>query len=229
MNKYEELHKYDALHRLKDEMEKDDTLPLKKGATKLVFGSGNTEASILCIGEGPGRNEDAQGLPFVGQAGKLLDKLFLLAGLERKQVFITNVVHHRPPENRDPLPEEISAYGKYLDKIIEIISPKVIITLGRFSMAKFLPNVFISSVHGKKYDVTVNSKLVAVIPMYHPAASLRNGNILRSEQEDFVNLKQILKWTQILKPACRTGRQVQDDQETKEAKNAKVKLEDNPL
>jgi uracil-DNA glycosylase len=192
MSKYEELHKYEALHRLKDEMEKDDSLPLKKGATKLVFGSGNTEAKVLCIGEGPGRNEDIEGLPFVGQAGKLLDKLFLLAGLERKQVFITNVVHHRPPENRDPLPEEISAYGKYLDKIIEIISPKVIITLGRFSMAKFLPNVFISGVHGKEYKVKWNEKEIVVIPMYHPAASLRNGNVLNMEKTDFLQLKEKL-------------------------------------
>jgi uracil-DNA glycosylase family 4 len=186
MNKFEELHK------LESEMEKDDTLPLKKGATKLVFGTGNTKASILCIGEGPGFNEDREGLPFIGQAGKLLDKLLVMAGLERKQVFITNVVHHRPPENRDPLPNEIEAYGKYLDKIIEIIDPKLIITLGRFSMAKFLPNVLISQVHGKKFDVTVGSKQLAVIPMYHPAASLRNGHVLELEKNDFYQLREIL-------------------------------------
>jgi uracil-DNA glycosylase family 4 len=186
------MSKYEELHKLKDEMEKDDTLPLKKVANKLVFGSGNTNAEILCIGEGPGRNEDAEGIPFVGQAGKLLDKLFLLAGLERKQVFITNVVHHRPPENRDPLPEEISAYGKYLDKIIETINPKIVITLGRFSMAKFLPNVFISGVHGKEYKMTWNGKEIIVIPMYHPAASLRNGNVLALEKNDFLQLKEKL-------------------------------------
>ncbi len=184
---------YDELHKLKDKMEKDGSLPLKIGATKLVFGTGNTEAKILCIGEGPGYNEDQQGLPFVGQAGKLLDKLLLLAGLERKKVFITNVVHHRPPENRDPEPGEIEAYGKYLDGIIEIIKPEVIITLGRFSMAKFLPSVFISDVHGKKFDVKWKGQDVVVIPMYHPAASLRNGAILAKEQDDFVNLKTILK------------------------------------
>src|SRR5688500_12465411 len=128
---------FDKLHELKDRMEKDDSLPLKKGANKLVFGMGNTVAKILLIGEGPGRTEDQQGLPFVGQAGKLLDKLLALAGLQRKNVFITNVVHHRPPENRDPLPNEIEAYGKYLDEIIKIINPQIILTLGRFSMAKF--------------------------------------------------------------------------------------------
>ncbi len=186
------MSKYEELHKLEKKMEADDSLPLKKGATKLVFGTGNTEASILCIGEGPGYNEDQQGIPFVGQAGKLLDKLFPLAGLTRKEVFITNIVHHRPPENRDPLPAEIEAYGKYLDKIIEIIDPEVILTLGRYSMAKFLPNVFISGVHGKKFDVKWRGHNIVVIPMYHPAASLRNGNVLAAEKEDFLQLKQIL-------------------------------------
>jgi DNA polymerase len=190
MNK---TNKYKLLHELKDRMEEDDTLPLKKGATKLVFGTGNTEAKILCIGEGPGYNEDQQGIPFVGQAGKLLDKLFPLAGLNRNEVFITNIVHHRPPANRDPEPNEISAYGKYLDKIIEIINPEVILTLGRFSMAKFLPNVFISNVHGERHTATFKGKEVAIIPMYHPAASLRNGNILELEKNDFYQLKEILR------------------------------------
>lgn len=207
--------KYEELHILKEKMEKDNTLPLKKVATKLVFGTGNTEAKILCIGEGPGRNEDMQGLPFVGQAGKLLDKLLILAGLERKHVFITNVVHHRPPENRDPLPEEIEAYGKYLDEIIKIINPEVILTLGRFSMAKFLPNVFISSVHGKKYEVSWNGKNIIVVPMYHPAASLRNGNILNLEKIDFVNLKDILK-------------KVHEDKQ-KEKENVKVNIDQKTL
>jgi DNA polymerase len=206
------MSKFEELHKLESEMEKDDSLPLKKGATKLVFGTGNTEASIFCIGEGPGFNEDQQGEPFVGQAGKLLDKLFPLAGLARKEVFITNIVHHRPPENRDPTPSEISAYGKYLDKIIEIIGPEVILTLGRYSMAKFLPNVFISSVHGKKYNVFWHGRDIVVIPMYHPAASLRNGNVLEMEKTDFVNLKEILK-------------QVQDDKKTKDKKDDTVEVE----
>ena len=192
MDKHKKLHKYEALHRLKDQMEEDDLLPLKKGTTQLVFGTGNTEAKILCVGEGPGRMEDKEGLPFVGPAGKLLDKLLVLAGLERKKVFITNVVHHRPPNNRDPEPDEISAYGKYLDKIIKIIDPKVIITLGRFSMAKFLPNVFISSVHGVKHNIVWKGKQLIVFPMYHPAASLRNGAILEAEKLDFIAMGKLL-------------------------------------
>lgn len=185
--------KFELLHNLRNKMEKDDSLPLKKDAGKLVFGSGNTEAKILVVGEGPGRNESIQGLPFVGQSGKLLDKLFMLAGLDRKDIFITNIVHHRPPENRDPLPNEVEAYGKYLDKIIEIIRPKMIITLGRFSMAKFLPNVFISDVHGKKYEIKWDCKKIIVIPMYHPAASLRNGKILEAEKQDFARLKDVIQ------------------------------------
>jgi uracil-DNA glycosylase family 4 len=186
------MSKYTELHKLKEEMEKDNFLPLKAGATNLVFGTGNTEAKILCIGEGPGFNEDKKGEPFVGQAGKLLDKLLILAGIERKKVFITNIVHHRPPENRDPTPIEIEAYGKYLDRIIEIIKPKIILTLGRFSMAKFLPGVLISQVHGRKYDINWQGMELTVIPMYHPAASLRNGNVLNAEKEDFLQLKKYL-------------------------------------
>lgn len=184
---------YSDLHKLKDEMEMDNTLPLKNETNKLVFGSGNTKADILICGEAPGVKENMLGLPFVGQSGKLLDKLLLLAGLERKKVFITNIVHHRPPENRDPLPNEIESYGKYLDQIINIIKPKIIITLGRFSMNKFLPDVFISQVHGKKFDIAVDGRQIAVIPMYHPAASLRNGKILEAEKADFTKLKDMLQ------------------------------------
>lgn len=206
------MNKFKKLHKLKDEMENDDSLPLKAGATKLVFGTGNTEAKVLAIGEGPGFNEDQQGIPFVGQAGKLLDKLFPLAGLERKQVFITNVVHHRPPNNRDPAESEIAAYGKYLDKIIEIIEPKVILTLGRFSMAKFLPNVFISGVHGKKFEVPFKGKWLVVVPMYHPAASLRNGSILESEKQDFIKLKDML--TELLETKHQESEKIKAEQET---------------
>lgn len=185
--------KFEELHELKNRMETDDSLPLKKGAGKLVFGSGNTETKIIAVGEGPGAQEAKTGLPFVGQAGKLLDKLLILAGIERKDIFITNIVHHRPPENRDPLPEEIRAYGRYLDDIVNIIKPKVIITLGRFSMNKFLPDAKISEVHGKKSVVVVDDRRTAIIPMYHPAASLRNGKILEAEKADFVKLKDMLQ------------------------------------
>lgn len=183
------------LKKLKEEMGKDDSLPLKKGAMSLVFGVGNPETKILFIGEGPGYWEDQKGEPFVGNAGKLLDSLLQLIKLPREEVYITNVVHHRPPENRDPLPEEIAAYGKYLDEITKIIDPKVIVTLGRFSMGKFLPDVKISAVHGKTYVVEFNGKKVTVIPMYHPAAALRAGEVMRMIKEDFLKLPEILKET----------------------------------
>jgi len=166
---------------------------LKKGATRLVFGVGNPETKILLIGEGPGYWEDQRGEPFVGNAGKFLDQLLHSIKLPRESVYITNVVHHRPLENRDPLPDEIAAYGKYLDKIIEIISPKIIITLGRFSMGKFLPGVYISAVHGKVYKTFWKEKEMIIIPMYHPAAGLRRIDIKNQTARDFLKIPEILR------------------------------------
>lgn len=176
--------KQENLDKLEGKMKKAD-LPLKEGANKLVFGVGDPDADILLIGEGPGYWEDQKGEPFVGRAGKFLDYLLESIDLERKDVYITNVVHYRPPNNRDPEPDELKAFGKYLDKIIEIIDPKVIVTLGRFSMRKFLPSAMISGVHGKINKMQWRGKDVVVIPMYHPAAGLRNGEIKRKTVEDF--------------------------------------------
>ncbi len=187
------INKAEELQKLKEEMEKDDKLPLKKGATNLVFGSGNPDTKILFIGEGPGFNEDKDGLPFVGQSGKLLDKGLNAIKLDRQSVFITNVVHHRPPGNRDPLPEELSAYGKYLDKIIEIISPKIIVTLGRFSMAKFIPGQKITAIHGQEFKLKWQGLDIVVVPMFHPAAALRGTEVMNKFRTDFLNLPNILK------------------------------------
>lgn len=187
------MSKKEELDKLKSEMLKDGSLPLKKGATNLVFGVGNAETKILFIGEGPGYWEDQKAEPFVGNAGKLLDQALQSIKLPRGDVYITNVVHHRPPENRDPTFEEMSTYGAYLDKIIEIIDPKVIVTLGRFSMGKFLHNVKISSVHGKPFVVEWKGKNTTVVPMYHPAAALRSGEMMARFKEDFAKLPEILK------------------------------------
>lgn len=187
------MNKREELLSLKDKMLKDESLPLKSGATNLVFGVGSPETKVLFIGEGPGYWEDQKGQPFVGNAGKLLDSLLQSIKLPRDEVFITNVVHHRPPENRDPLSTEIEAYGKYLDKIIEIINPKVIVTLGRFSMGKFLPGNRITSVHGKICKVNWRGEEVTVVPMYHPAAALRDGEVMRQIREDFQKLSEVLK------------------------------------
>jgi DNA polymerase len=187
--------KQKALDKLKGKMNKDETLPLRKGATNLVFGEGNPDAKVMFIGEGPGYWEDQKGQPFVGNAGAFLNQLLQSIKLPREHVFITNVVNYRPPENRDPLPEEIAAFSSYIDKMIEIIKPKMIVTLGRFSMAKFLPGVKISDVHGKLHTVDWKGREIIIVPMYHPAAGLRNGEIKRRTVEDFQKLPEILKET----------------------------------
>lgn len=186
------MSKKELLDELKKKMEEDESLPLKRGATRLVFGVGNSETKLLLIGEGPGYFEDQKGEPFVGNAGKLLDSLLQSIKLPREEVYITNVVHHRPPENRDPSPEEMAAYGVYLDKIIEIIAPEVVVTLGRFSMGKFLPTARISGVHGKHFDVNWKGGEIVIVPMYHPAAALRNGAVMEQIKNDFLKLKDIL-------------------------------------
>lgn len=184
--------KTQKLKTLKSKMEKDGSLPLKKGATRLVFGDGNPETDILFIGEGPGYWEDQKGIPFVGNAGSLLNQLLLAIKIKREDIFITNVVHHRPPGNRDPEPTELELYGKYLDEIIKIIDPKIIVTLGRFSMAKFLSDVKISSVHGKVFKKALEGKKIWIVPMYHPAAGLRATAIKDALFADFKRLPGIL-------------------------------------
>jgi uracil-DNA glycosylase family 4 len=183
--------KKEELSILREKMEKAD-LPLKRGATRLVFGDGSEDADIVFIGEGPGYWEDQKGVPFVGNAGALLNQMLTAINLKREDVFITNVVHYRPPNNRDPEPGELAAFRPYLDKMIEIIDPKIIVTLGRFSMGKFIPGVMISAVHGKPRVVTFAAKKVVVFPMYHPAAGLRNGEIKLRIREDFYKLKDTL-------------------------------------
>jgi DNA polymerase len=180
------------LRELYIKMKEDKTLPLQEGATNLVFGSGNPTAEIMLIGEGPGYWEDQKGKPFVGNSGKFLDQLLHSIELPREKVFITNVVNYRPPENRDPLPEEMAAFQPYIDKMIDIIEPKIIITLGRFSMAKFIPGVKISDVHGKEKIIDWKGRKMIIIPMYHPAAGLRNGEMKRRTIEDFSKIPDIL-------------------------------------
>lgn len=154
-----------------------------------VPGEGPSNARIMFIGEGPGVNENEQGRPFVGAAGKLLEDLLARAGLNRKEVFICNVVKCRPPGNRDPLPEEMLACGKYLDRQIEAINPEVIVTLGRFSMGKFMPTARISAVHGKA--TRVDGRLV--VAMFHPAAALHQPALKPALEQDFANLPRLLK------------------------------------
>lgn len=168
-------------------------LPIARQATHAVPGEGNPDAQVMFIGEAPGFNEDLQGRPFVGQAGKLLEKcLHDVLGLSRHDVYITNVIKFRPPDNRDPLPEEIAACATWLDDQIKIIHPKIIVTLGRFSMAKFIPDVTISRVHGLSRYVDFNGERYIIFPMYHPAAALRAGAVMKEFDQDFNKLKDLL-------------------------------------
>ncbi len=174
-----------ALRHLEEEMRADDSLPLQE--SNLVFGEGNPDADVMFIGEAPGFYEDREKRPFVGRAGKLLDKLMEEIGWKREEVYITNIVKRRPPNNRDPEPHEIEAYKKYLPEHIRIIGPKIIVPVGRFAMNYFLPRAQISRDHGKYFWM----RDMIVMPMYHTAAALRNPAVLEASRLDFAKLREV--------------------------------------
>ena len=158
--------------------------------TNAVPGSGDPKSTLFFVGEAPGRYEDEQGVPFVGRAGRLLDNLLETINLSRSEVFITNMLKCRPPNNRDPLPDELKACSPYLKRQIKIINPKIIVTLGRFSFAWFFPDLSMGDARGKPINWE-NGKIV--YPMYHPAAALRNGKFRQRTEQDFLNLKKLIK------------------------------------
>jgi DNA polymerase len=162
---------------------------LHRSRKKAVPGEGPADAEIMFIGEGPGFHENEQGRPFVGAAGKFLDQLLAQAGVTRADVFIGNVVKCRPPENRDPQPDELAACNEYLERQIEAIDPSIIVTLGRFSMNKFMPGAKISQVHGQMRKVGERY----VIAMYHPAAALHQAALKPAILADFAKLPELLK------------------------------------
>ena len=159
--------------------------PLYRIAINPVPGNGDAQAELMFIGEAPGYWENQKGIPFCGAAGKLLDELLASIGLDRDKVFVANILKHRPPENRDPLPGEIEACKVYLDEQIKTIEPKAIVTLGRFSMGKFLPYAKITRDHGIGRTIEFNGRKIIVVPMFHPAAALRAENVDRMLREDF--------------------------------------------
>ena len=159
--------------------------------TMAVPGNGSHTADVMFIGEGPGYYEDQQGLPFVGRAGQLLNEMLAAIGMRREDVFVTNMIKCRAPNNRDPLPIEIRSCGPYLDRQIELIAPKVIVTLGRYSTAKFFPDEPI----GKLRGTPANWNGIVVYPMYHPAAALRNSTIRAALERDFLKLPSLLAAT----------------------------------
>jgi DNA polymerase len=184
------MSKTQELDKIKAEIFADKVCPeLAAGATQLVFSDGNAEAEIVFIGEAPGKNEDEQGLPFVGAAGKFLDELLAGIGLNRGGVYITNIVKYRPPDNRDPYPDEKADFLPYLKAQLEVIRPKLVVLLGRHSMECFLPGLQISKIHGqpKRLHGWV------FLPLYHPAAALYNGGMRQTLIDDFAKIPRILE------------------------------------
>jgi DNA polymerase len=196
--------KTEQMKAIKDEVVKLVTSPLYEYRIKEknfpVIGEGSHNASIIFVGEAPGKNEAKTGRPFCGAAGKILDTLLEYVGLAREDVYITNIVKDRPPQNRDPLPEEIEIYGPFLDRQINIIQPTVIATLGRFSM-NYIMGKFglefelepISVAHGKAYDAKASFGTIKIIPLYHPAASIYNQKLKDTLKKDFEILKEYAK------------------------------------
>jgi DNA polymerase len=180
------MNRVTALVSLYQELEENvDSLPLARVASNIVPGEGNPEAQVMLIGEAPGASEQVQRRPFVGRSGQLLRSVLTEVGLPPESVYITSIVKARPPENRDPTSAEISAFAPYLDREIAIISPALVVTLGRFSMAHFLPGVKISQVHGQLHEVPWGARVLRVYTMYHPAAALRSTRTKAAFIQDF--------------------------------------------
>ncbi|MBA2363517.1 MAG: uracil-DNA glycosylase [Chloroflexia bacterium] len=182
-------HRKDSLALIAREVRTCQLCPLSKTRTHAVPGEGDPDAPLMLIGEGPGYNEDKLGRPFVGAAGKFLEELLATAELKREDVFITNVVKCRPPQNRDPMPEEIRACSGYLARQIRLIEPSVVATLGRHSMASYFPAERISRIHGQPRNVDG----LTVVPLFHPAAALHQPALKTAELEDFARLPEILR------------------------------------
>lgn len=177
------------LDKIRQQIITDKVCPdLASTATQLVFGEGNPAAKIVFVGEAPGKHEDLQGKPFVGAAGKFLDELLAAINLSRSDVYITNIVKYRPPNNRDPLPGEKEAFLPYLQAQLAVIQPDLVVTLGRHSMNCFLPDLQISKVHGqpKRYKGQV------YLPLFHPAAALYNGSMRQTLIDDFCSIPVII-------------------------------------
>lgn len=195
--------KYELLKQVRDEIARLKKSPLyefrMQNGNFPVIGEGNHNAEIMFIGEAPGKNEAATGKPFCGAAGNILTELIKSVGLGREDVYITNIVKDRPPGNRDPLPEEIAIYAPFTDRQIEIIQPKVIVTLGRYSMAYIMQKFSllwemksISQIHGKVFDGRVSYGEIKIIPMYHPAVALYQSSLKEQMVKDFQTLKSFL-------------------------------------
>lgn len=187
------MDKNEKLKQLHTKWLAECTCALRNTATQGVPGDGNANAQVIFIGEAPGAKEDKEGRPFVGAAGKFLAEMLESIKMKREDVYITNIVKYRPPGNRDPLPEEISACGEWLADEIKLIDPKLIVFLGRHSMNNFFPDEKISQAHGKVITAEKFGKVRDFLPLYHPAAALYNGSLREVLKEDFKKIPKVLK------------------------------------
>lgn len=192
--------KQEQLNKIAQRILDNNVCPeLAEQATQLVLGDGNPDADIVFIGEAPGKNEDLQGIPFVGVSGKFLGEMLQSIGLQREDVYITNIVKYRPPDNRDPTPAEKQAFLPHLQSQLEVIAPKIVVTLGRHSTNCFLPGLQISKSHGQPQHVRLTFKDnddgldVIILPLYHPAAALYNGSMRQTLLDDFAVIPTIIK------------------------------------
>lgn len=194
------MQKQQLLDQIKADMVADGIcLDLAKQATNMVFGSGNPNADIMFIGEAPGKKEDQTGEPFVGASGRFLDQMLASVGIARQDTYITSIVKYRPPNNRDPSPQEKDESLPYLYAQLAVIEPKVVVTLGRHSTNCFLPGLQISQIHGQPQTITVTIEgkehTWTIIPLYHPAAALYNGSMRATLMEDFQRVAEIAQIT----------------------------------
>ena len=185
------MSKYTEMAALEREIISEDICTeLSRQAIQLVMGEGSLDAEIVFIGEAPGKKEDEQGRPFVGAAGKMLNSMLEAAQMSREDVYITNIVKYRPPNNRDPTPTEKQTFLPYLLRQLDIIRPIVVVTLGRHSMEHFLPGAIIGEVHGQARQVEVGERTLTIVPLYHPAAALYNGSLRQTLFDDFAQMQQ---------------------------------------
>lgn len=170
---------------------------LAEQATQLVMGEGSLDTDVVFIGEAPGKREDAAGRPFIGASGKLLDTMLDSIGLSREQIYITNIVKYRPPNNRDPKPVEKANFWPYLLQQLDVIQPKLVVTLGRHSLEMFLPGTVIADMHGQLGEVTIENRHYQLLPLYHPALGLYNGSKRPLLLSDFQQIVRALEWSSV--------------------------------
>ncbi len=185
------MNKSTQFNKLKKQILKIN-LPFQNTAHNLVLGRGNLNAQILLLGEAPGKNEDLQGLPFVGNAGKFLDQLLSSVNLTEADIFISNIAFYRPPKNRQPTKKELAEFLPFVKQLIQLIDPKIIVLLGRTPLSLFLPEQKISEVHGKAKKINWNNKELFILPLFHPAAALYMRNLKPVLEKDFKEIRKII-------------------------------------